>query len=96
MNYSEARWRELLTVNFGLVLCGSSPCNFRRSLVRINLENNVMPVPPPGIGSESFMLLPLSFLLLLKLHSLVVVERRNPIAVLRNTTKGTTKFVYSA
>lgn len=43
-----------LTVNFGFVLRGSAPCTERKSFVRINFENNVMPVPPPGIGNENF------------------------------------------
>lgn len=42
------------TVNFGFVLRGSSACTVRKSFVRINLENKVMPVPPPGIGNENF------------------------------------------
>lgn len=42
------------TVSLGFVLRGSSPCTERKSLVRTNLENNVRPVPPPGIGIESF------------------------------------------
>lgn len=43
-----------LTVNFGFVLRGSAPCTERKSFVRISFENNVMPVPPPGIGNENF------------------------------------------
>lgn len=42
------------TVNLGFVLRGSSPWTERRSFVRTNFENNVRPVPPPGIGNESF------------------------------------------
>lgn len=45
-----------LTVNFGFVLRGSSPCTARKSFVRINFENNAMPLPPPGIGNENFIL----------------------------------------
>lgn len=45
-----------LTVSFGFVLRGSSPCKLRKSFVLINFENSVTPVPPPGIGIESFIL----------------------------------------
>lgn len=43
-----------LTVNFGFLLRGFSPCTERKSFVRTNFENNVKPVPPPGIGNENF------------------------------------------
>lgn len=46
---------EKLTVNFGFVLFGSSPCIFLKSFVRMSLEKSVMPVPPPGVGIENFM-----------------------------------------
>lgn len=46
----------ILTVNFGLLLRGSSPCSFFKSLVRMSFEKSVMPEPPPGIGNESFIL----------------------------------------
>lgn len=61
-NYIICRWNGIsvqLTVNFGFVLRGSSPWTVRKSFVRISLENRVIPVPPPGIGNENFMLLSL-------------------------------------
>lgn len=45
-----------LTVNFGFVLRGSSVCTVRKSFVRMSLEKRVIPVPPPGIGKENFIL----------------------------------------
>lgn len=54
--YLIARGKDVsLTVSFGFVLRGSSPCKLRKSFVRINFENSVTPVPPPGIGILSFM-----------------------------------------
>lgn len=46
----------LLTVNLGFEFFGSSPCSFRKSFVRINFENNVIPDPPPGVGILNFMM----------------------------------------
>uniref|UniRef100_A0A182FZ38 Uncharacterized protein n=1 Tax=Anopheles albimanus TaxID=7167 RepID=A0A182FZ38_ANOAL len=43
-------------VSLGLLLLGSSSWSFRRSFVRMSLENSARPVPPPGMGMENFIL----------------------------------------
>ena len=57
----QAKKPHQLTVNFGFVLFGSSPCIFLKSFVRMSLEKSVMPVPPPGSGIENFMVCGFSF-----------------------------------